>query len=208
MRCRSAPWARGGLARRTPACRTRCPRFRHCAEAKRPGRRMRRGFLDDFVMQFDHRFAEHLQHGRPAGGQVVISPPPCPFSDSGFGSEPPVAFQALQEWIERAGADVVAVPAQLGEDPLPDDRMLGGVMENVDLPEAQQDLTGEQFRVMRGHRRHLLACYYDGRKRQSEYMTGCPCVTTAATTTAGAAGSTSGPAAHPRPARTNRHTAA
>lgn len=113
---------------------------------------MRRGLFDDFVMQFDHGFAEHVQHARPTGGQMVIAPPPFAFSHSGFGSEPPVAFQALQEWIERAGADVVAVPAQLGEDPLTDDRMLGGVMEDVDFPEAQQDLSREQFRVERGQR--------------------------------------------------------
>jgi hypothetical protein len=37
------------------------------------------------------------------------------------------------------------VPSELFEHPLTDDGMFGGVMEDVDLPETQQDLAMERF---------------------------------------------------------------
>jgi hypothetical protein len=98
-------------------------------------------------MQFDHRLSKHVQHGCATGRQVIIAPPPYPFSHSDFGSQPSVPLEALQEWVERAGAYVVAVPAQFGENPLADDGMLRGVMQDMHLPEAQQDLSRQQFRV-------------------------------------------------------------
>jgi hypothetical protein len=128
-------------------------------------RRLGSGFFDDFVMQFDHRFAEHVQHGRPTGGQVVVTASPLPLSHGDFGSQPSVALQSLKEWIEGAWADVVAVTTQLGEDPLTDDRMRGGVMENVYLPEAKQDLSCEQLCVKSGHRTSPPERYYEDRKR-------------------------------------------
>jgi hypothetical protein len=112
---------------------------------------MRRNFFNDFVMEFDHRFAQHFQHGGPTGGQVVVTPSPFPLSHSDFGTEPPVALQPFQERIERTGADVVAVSAQLGENPLTDDRMLGGVVEDVDFPKTQQDLACQQLQVKCDH---------------------------------------------------------
>ena len=114
-------------------------------------RRMRRGLFNDFVMQFDYGFSEYVQYGRPAGGEVVVPPAPFPLSHSDFGSQPAVALQPLEERIQRARADVVAVPAQFGEDPLTDHRMLRGVVEDVYLPEAQQDLSCQQFGVQWSH---------------------------------------------------------
>jgi hypothetical protein len=114
-------------------------------------RRTGSGFLHDFVMQFDHRFPEHVQHGRAAGRQVIVTPAPLPFSNSGFRLQPSVALETFQEWIEGAGTDVVSVTAQLGEHPLADDGMLGGVMQDVHLPEPQQDLSRQEFGVRGGH---------------------------------------------------------
>ena len=41
--------------------------------------------------------------------------------------------------------------AQLAQHPLADDRMFGGVMEDVYLPEAQQDFAGEKLRIKTSH---------------------------------------------------------
>ncbi|OFW29645.1 MAG: hypothetical protein A3H97_01760 [Acidobacteria bacterium RIFCSPLOWO2_02_FULL_65_29] len=97
------------------------------------------------MVELDHGLAEDLQHGGPTVREAIVPPAPFPLADSGFGPQPPVAFQTLQERIERARADVVAMASQLAEDPLADDWMLGRVMKNVDFPEAQQDLSREQL---------------------------------------------------------------
>ena len=147
-----APWF---ATKRTPLWCVWYPLVGPVCKAKWLCRSMRRGFFDDFVMQFDHGLAEYVQDGRPAGGEVVVPPPPFPFSHSDFRSQPAVALQTLEERIQRARADVVAVPAQLGKDPLTDHRMLRGVVEDVDLPEAQQDLSRQQFGIQGRHESHL-----------------------------------------------------
>jgi hypothetical protein len=92
-------------------------------------------------MQLDHGLAEYVQHGGATSGQVIVASPPFSFPHSHFRSQPPVSFEPFQERVEGAGTDVIAVPAQFGEDPLADDWMLRGVMQDVHLPEAQQDLS-------------------------------------------------------------------
>jgi putative oxidoreductase len=131
---------------------------------------MRRRLFDDFVVQFDHRFPEHVQHGCATGRQVIVAPPPFPFSHSDFGSQPSVSLEALQEWVERAGTDVIAVSAEFGQDPLADDRVLRGVMHDVHLPEAQQDLSRQQFGIQGSHAKSPPRCYYDARKRLGDYI--------------------------------------
>ena len=46
---------------------------------------------------------------------------------------------AREQGVERAGAQSIAVALQLVEHPLAVDAVLGGVMEDVDLPEAEQE---------------------------------------------------------------------
>jgi hypothetical protein len=111
---------------------------------------MRRGLFDDFVMQFDHGLTQHVQHGRATSGQVIVASPPFALSHSDFGSQPSVSLEALQERVEGAGTDVVAVPAQFGEHPLTDDGMLRRVMQDVHLPEAQQDLSRQELGIQSG----------------------------------------------------------
>src|SRR5688572_25509679 len=106
---------------------------------------MRSGLFDHLVVEFDHRLAENLQDGGATVRQVVVPSAPFSISHSGLRTQPPIALQTLQERIERPRADVVAVASQLGEHPLTDDRMLGRVMKDMDLPEAQQDLACEQL---------------------------------------------------------------
>jgi hypothetical protein len=125
---------------------------------------MRSGLLDDFVMQFDDSLSEHVQHGRSTSGQVIVASPPFSFSHSDFGSQPSVSFETLQERVEGAWTDVVAVPAQFGQHPLANDRVLRGVMQNVHLPEAQQNLSRQEFGIQWSHE-HPSTSYYDNRKR-------------------------------------------
>jgi hypothetical protein len=126
---------------------------------------MRRRLLDDFVMEFDYRFSQHVQHGGTTCGQVIVTPPPFAFSHSDFRPQPPITLKAFQQWIERTWTDVIAVPAQFGEHPLTDDWMLCGVMQDVHLPKAQQDLSGQQLRIRGGHEKSPPDGYYDVRKR-------------------------------------------
>ena len=94
------------------------------------------GFFDDLVVQFNDGLAQYVEYGGAACSEVVVPTPAFSVSDSGLRSQPTVALQTFQKRVQRAGADVVAVAAQLSQDPLTDDGMLGGMMENVDLPEA------------------------------------------------------------------------
>jgi hypothetical protein len=117
-------------------------------------------------MQFDHRVPEHVQDGCAARGQVIVAPPPFSLSNSDFGSQPSVSLEAFQEWIDGAGTDVVAVPAQFGKDPLADDWMLRSMMQDVHFPEAQQNLSRQQFGIQRSHKQLPPGYdYYDTRKR-------------------------------------------
>jgi hypothetical protein len=126
---------------------------------------MRSGLFDDFVMQFDDGFPEHVQHGRSTSGQVIVASPPFSFSHSDFGSQPSVSFETLQERVEGAWTDVVAVPAQFGQHPLANDRVFRRVMQDVHLPEAQQNLSRQEFGIQR-HHEHRSASYYVNRKRK------------------------------------------
>jgi hypothetical protein len=94
------------------------------------------GIFNDLVVEFNDGLAQYVEYGGAARGEVVVATATLSVSDGGLGSQPAVALETFQEGVERAGADVVPVTAQLSEDPLPDDGMLGGMMKNVDLPEA------------------------------------------------------------------------
>lgn len=126
---------------------------------------MRSGLFHDFVMQFDHCFPKDIQDGRAPGSQVIVTSSSLTLTNSRFGSQPAVSLEAFQKWVERAGTDVVAVPAEFGKHPLPDERMLSGVMQDMHLPEAQQDLSRQQFGIRGGHQESPLHGYYDARKR-------------------------------------------
>jgi hypothetical protein len=97
---------------------------------------VRYGFFDDFVVEFDDGLAQYVEYGGAARGEVIVPTATFSIANGGLRSQPAVALQTFQEGVERARADVVAVAAQLSQDPLTDDGMLGGMMENVDLPEA------------------------------------------------------------------------
>jgi hypothetical protein len=105
-------------------------------EAKRLAWSGRDGLFDDFVVELHDGFAQNIQHGGAAFREVIVPAAAFALSGSGLRSQPTVALQTFQEGVERAGTDVVAVAAQLSQDPLTDDGMFGRMMKDVDLPEA------------------------------------------------------------------------
>lgn len=96
-------------------------------------------FFDDFVVQFLDLSAEEGEDLAAfagegiflAGVRVVLW----------FGFEPAVGFHALQHGVECAGADVVAMVAELVGDPLAVDGTFFGMVEDVHLPESDEDLS-------------------------------------------------------------------
>jgi hypothetical protein len=118
------PLSASGTARRTPARARSSVSVGRGFEAKRLALTVRDGFLDHFVMKFDDRLPKHLQNGGAAGGEVVVPTAAFGLAHGGFRAQPPVSLQAFQQGIEGAGTDIVAMPSQLTQHPLTDDRML------------------------------------------------------------------------------------
>jgi hypothetical protein len=67
-------------------------------------------------------------------------------------SQPPSRLHPTQHRIERPGTHAIAMFAKLLEHPLPHDVALGGVVQDMDLPEAQKDLTPGGGQVALGSR--------------------------------------------------------
>ncbi len=151
-----------------PRCRTRIRvRRRHRRQTKGPGRRVGWGLFHDFVVQFHDRLAQHLEDGGAAPGQVIVPASAYSLANCGLRAQPPVPFKTLEQRVQGSGTDVVPVVAQFREHPLPDDRALSGVVEDVDFPEAQQNLARQELRIQRCHRNAIV--YYGNRKRKPEF---------------------------------------
>jgi hypothetical protein len=104
-------------------------------------------------MQFDDGLTEDTKDSGPASSQVVIAPPTETAPGLDFTAQPAVALHALQERIQRPWADVIPVTTQLCQDPLPNHGLLGGVVQDVHLPESEQHLSVDGLVIDRGHRR-------------------------------------------------------
>ena len=104
-------------------------------EAQLLARGVRDGFFDDFAVELHDGLPQNIQHGGAAPREVIVPAAAFALSYSGLRSQPTVALQTFQEGVERAGTDVVAVAAQLSQNPLTDDGMFGRMMKDVDLPE-------------------------------------------------------------------------
>ena len=136
------------------------------AETQRLSWRVDGRFFDDFVVKFDDGFAEHFENGRPALGQMIVAAGALGFANGSFRTEPAIALEALEQWIQSARANVVAMLSQLAEHPLADDRMFSGMVKDVHFPESQQDFARKKFRVQAGHG-EPDDITYDNRKRKS-----------------------------------------
>lgn len=91
--------------------------------------------------QLAEKPANHLQNGSSLGCQAVFTARAEAAINVAPASQPPPRLHPAQHGVERAGADAIAMFAKLLEHPLPHDGPFGGMVQDVDLPEAQEDLT-------------------------------------------------------------------
>jgi hypothetical protein len=87
-------------------------------------------------MQFYDVLAQDVEYCRAIPRQVIVPAAAKSRAGLGFAPQPPVPLHALQQRVQCPRTDVVAVPSELGEDPLADYRVFCRVMEDVNFPEA------------------------------------------------------------------------
>jgi hypothetical protein len=116
---------------------------------------VRGSLFNDFMVEFDDCFSEQLEYGGTALGQVIVPTTPCACAHSGLRPKPAISFQPFEQRIERAWTDVVAMPSQLAEHPLADDGTVCGMVKDVHLPKAQQNLPRQQLGIKRRHSKDI-----------------------------------------------------
>jgi hypothetical protein len=99
------------------------------------------GLPNDLAVHFLDLFSDQSQNSlaRPRKGVVLTRSRTSVLARRAF--EPTMPFHSLQQGIKSPRADLVAMTTQFAHHPLPVDRTLGCVMQNVDFPEAKKDLT-------------------------------------------------------------------
>lgn len=95
------------------------------------------GFEDNLLVEFLDMLANELQNLLPLGRQPIILPRPASARRIGFALEPAQPLHPVQQGVQGAGADFIAVTPQFRDDPLPVYGLFRGVMEDMHLPEAQ-----------------------------------------------------------------------
>lgn len=83
--------------------------------------------------------------------------------DCSLGGEEAVLFQLVQYRIERAGAEMIAVPPQFLDHVQAEYAFFGSVVQNVDADEAQKQVSEYFLVICRLHK----PVYYCGRERLS-----------------------------------------
>jgi hypothetical protein len=106
-------------------------------------RMMRRRAPTHFTIQLVQRLAEPIQDVVPLGCQTVQAGRFGPF---GFGRSKPAALGHPREyWIQRAGTESIPVLLEFLEHPLPIHAVLVGVVQDVDLPEGEEELAHKRI---------------------------------------------------------------
>jgi len=118
-------------------------------------------FLHDLAVQFLDLTPKKSEHAGPPRCQRVL--PPC---FRGRGSlpvvhdlQPALLLHSREQWIQSAWAHLETVPAQLLEDPLTIDGPGARVMQDVDLPECEQNFARNPV----CHQRHVTTLMWCGR---------------------------------------------
>ena len=62
--------------------------------------------------------------------------------------KPAVTRHPIQQWVKGAGADLISMPAQFRGDPLTMNRLLARMMQNMHLPEGEQNFAGFGFHIV------------------------------------------------------------
>src|SRR5205823_514889 len=96
--------------------------------------------LKDLADQFAD-LAACLGEGCPSRVRDRVVLADLAVDDTIFTRKVPGGLQAVEDWVERARAEFIPMPPQLLDHRQPVDRLLVCVMQNVDLDEAQEELT-------------------------------------------------------------------
>jgi hypothetical protein len=103
----------------------------------------RRAAPTHLTIQLVQRLVEPIQDGVPLRCQTVH---PGRFGPLGFGrSKPAAPGHPREDWIQRTRTQSIAVLLQFLEHPLPIHAVLVGVVQNVDLPEGQEELAHDRI---------------------------------------------------------------
>jgi hypothetical protein len=102
---------------------------------------------DDLAMQLSDHIGNNGEHRAPLARQMIVASRSRTPAMLHVTCKPSIPFHSLEQRIQRARAEIVAVSPQLREHPLTNHRLLGCVVKNVDLPEAEQDFPRNQLAV-------------------------------------------------------------
>lgn len=111
------------------------------------GPRMETSVPAYFHAQLLELLAHDLEHGAAILGDGVGAGGFGAARGVRLGGEPAVFLHALEQRVEGARADIVAVVAQLLEHPLADHLPLSGMMQHMHLPKGEQDFTVDELQV-------------------------------------------------------------
>src|SRR3954463_15489995 len=100
---------------------------------------------NNFLVKLPDIRSQHLQDFMSGPRQPIIPSRPLASVRIGLTLQPAKPFHAMEQGIQSAWTDFISMPPQLQDHPLAMERLLPGMMENVNLPEAQKDFALELF---------------------------------------------------------------
>jgi hypothetical protein len=102
---------------------------------------------NNFPIEFLNLFLQDYERFTAVIGQQILFP--VLQSSAGMPSafEPPAFFKSCEQRIHGSGTDLIAMAPQLLDHPLPNDGVLGGVVQDVDFPESEQDFPLKSFYI-------------------------------------------------------------
>src|SRR5439155_13700947 len=95
--------------------------------------------LQHFPHQLDDLGPGGSQRAPASGGDPVVLAN-ASLHEAPLQAEIPPAGEITQDQVERAGAQRIALAAELFDQPEPVDGLLGGVVEHVDADEAEEEI--------------------------------------------------------------------
>jgi len=99
----------------------------------------------NFARQLLEESRDDGEHAPAGRRQVIFTAGAGPASGVSLAAQPPVRLHTLQDWIQGARTDGIPMLPKFFQHPLAHHRMLSGVVKDMDLPEAQQDLAVKRF---------------------------------------------------------------
>ena len=103
--------------------------------------------IQDLIEQLHSRFSSPIECLGPSFGEGIVLAF-LAFDDLAVAGEETFFTQAVQRGIEGAAAEVVAVPGELVNHPKPVHELATRPVEDVELDEAQEQITGKGRRKL------------------------------------------------------------